>query len=87
MKVMRSISATIRFTLSEASEMSNEFCLRFIFAGMAARVFKYRTKRNKIYYEIRYRRDGYNISVSHKDLKKAKQLFIEETYSCCSMAA
>ena len=35
--------------------------------------------KNGFYYEIRYRRNGYNITVSNKDLKIAKTLFIEKT--------
>ena len=75
----KSLSANIKFTQKEVDMMSKTFKKEFIANGMAARVIKRPSGKNGFYYEIRYRRNGYNITVSHKDLKTAKEKFIERT--------
>lgn len=73
-----SISATIKFTGKELAEMGKEFQKTFEATGSVARVFK-TIENGTTSYEIRYRRNGYNISVSAFDLKETKQKFIEST--------
>lgn len=76
----KTLSATIKFTKQEIDKMSKTFKKEFIANGYVAHIIKRPSGKKGEYYEIRYRRNGYNISVSNKDLKKAKQLFIEETH-------
>ena len=59
--------------------MSKTFKKEFIANGLAARVIQRPSGKNGHYYEIRYRRNGYNITVSNKDLKVAKALFVKAT--------
>lgn len=59
--------------------MSKTFKKEFIANGCAGRIIKRPSGKDKSCYEIRYRRNGYNISVSSNDIKYAKQLFIEAT--------
>lgn len=75
----KTLSTTIKFTKKEIDNMSKTFKKEFIANGMVARIIKRPSGKNGIYYEIRYRRNGYNITVSNKDLKTAKVLFIEKT--------
>ncbi len=74
-------SATIKFTKEEIESMSKTFKKEFIANGCAGRIIKRPSGKNGVYYEIRYRRNGYNISVSNKSLAKAKELFIVATYN------
>lgn len=75
----KTLSTTIKFTKKEIDNMSKTFKKEFIAHGMVARIIKRPSGKNGFYYEIRYRRNGYNITVSNKDLKIAKTLFIEKT--------
>lgn len=59
--------------------MAKSFKKEFIANGLVAHVIKRASGKNGFYYEIRYRRNGYNITVSHTDLKKAKEKFIAAT--------
>ena len=72
-------SATIKFSEGEIDMMSKTFKKEFIANGLAARVIQRPSGKNGHYYEIRYRRNGYNITVSNKDLKVAKALFVKAT--------
>lgn len=72
-------SALIKFTKQEIEKMSKTFKKEFIANGLVARIIKRPSGKSGFYYEIRYRRNGYNISVSNKDLKKTKELFVEAT--------
>lgn len=74
-------SATIKFTKEEIDMMSKTFKKEFIANGCAGRVIKRPSGKNGFYYEIRYRRNGYNISVSNKDINKAKELFVTATHN------
>lgn len=76
----KTLSSTISFTQKETDMMSKTFRKEFILNGMVTHIIKRPSGRTGAYYEIRYRRNGYNITVSHKDLKMAKQLFIQETH-------
>lgn len=59
------------FTEKEIQKMPKQFRKHFRTCGLTAH-----TRRIRGVYEIRYRRDGYNISVSHKNLEQAKEKFI-----------
>lgn len=75
----KTLSASIKFTKEEVNKMSKTFKKEFIANGCVAHIIKRPSGKTGCYYEIRYRRNGYNITVSDKDLKTAKQLFIEAT--------
>lgn len=71
------ITGFLKFSLKEISKMNKSFSKTFITNG---RMVHYRKRVRGKYscsYEIRYRRDGYNLSVSAPDLPTAKQRFIE----------
>lgn len=59
--------------------MSKTFKKEFIANGLSGRIIKRESSKHSICYEIRYRRNGYNISVSNNDLNLAKKLFITAT--------
>lgn len=75
----KALSATIKFTNEEVKSMSKTFKREFIGNGCVAHIIKRPSGKSGFYYEIRYRRNGYNITVSNKDLKTAKKMFIEAT--------
>ena len=77
----KTLSATIKFSKDEVAQMSKTFKKEFIGSGLVAHIIKRPSGKNGFYYEIRYRRNGYNISVSNKDLAVAKKLFIERTHT------
>ncbi len=75
----KTLSGTIKFSQKEIDMMSKTFKKEFIANGCVAHIIKRPSGKNGFYYEIRYRRNGYNISVSNKDLATTKTLFIEAT--------
>ncbi len=75
----KTLSESIKFTKKEIDGMAKSFKKEFIANGLVAHVIKRASGKNGFYYEIRYRRNGYNITVSHTDLKKAKEKFIAAT--------
>ena len=75
----KTISASIKFTKQEIDKMSKTFKKEFIANGCVAHIIKRPSGKKNFCYEIRYRRNGYNITVSDNDLKAAKLLFIEAT--------
>lgn len=58
--------------------MPKTFRKEFRADGCTARIRKKPSGKNGYLYEIRYRRNGYNISASNKNLEEAKRLFIEQ---------
>ena len=80
-KDKKAISTSIKFTKQEIEKMSKTFKKEFIANGCVAHIIKRPSGKKGVYYEIRYRRNGYNITVSNKDLHKAKELFVEATKS------
>lgn len=72
-------SAKIKFTKKEIESMSKTFKREFIANGMAAHIIERPSGKRGTFYEIRYRRNGYDIAVSNKELKTAKAMFIEAT--------
>lgn len=73
-------STTIKFTKQEVDNMSKTFKKEFISNGCLGRIIQRPSGKNGVYYEIRYRRNGYNVSVCNKDINKAKELFVLATY-------
>lgn len=59
------------FTEKEILKMPKQFRKHFRTCGLTAHI-----RRIRGVYEIRYRRDGYNVSASHKELARAKEKFI-----------
>ncbi len=59
--------------------MSKTFKKEFIANGCVGHVIKRPSGKKGCYYEIRYRRNGYNITSSNSDLQTAKNLFIQAT--------
>lgn len=75
----KTLSTLIKFTPKEIDMMSTTFKKEFIANGCVSHVIKRPSGKKGYYYEIRYRRNGYNLSVSAKELNRAKRLFIEAT--------
>lgn len=75
----KTLSATIKFTKEEIDMMSKTFKKEFIANGCVGRIIKRPSGKKSFCYEIRYRRNGYNISVSNNNIDKAKGLFIAAT--------
>lgn len=70
----------LKFSMEELSKMpiSKTFKKEFIANGLAARIIQRPSGKNGVYYEIRYRRNGYNITASSTDLGEAKRKFLEK---------
>ena len=66
-----------KFTNKEINQMPKTFRKEFRADGCTARIRKKQSGKNSYIYEIRYRRNGYNVGVSNKNLEEAKRLFIE----------
>ncbi len=82
----KTLSTSIKFTMKEIEKMSKTFKREFIANGLAARVIKRPSGKRGFYYEIRYRRNGYNLRAANKDLAVAKALFVELTKNLKSPA-
>ena len=67
----------LKFTEKEISKMPKTFRKEFRTQGCTAHIRKRTDGRYVCSYEIRYRRNGYNISVSAKTVEQAKIRFIE----------
>ena len=72
-------SDTILFTKREVSDMDKTFRKHFIINGYVAHVIKRKSGKNGFYFQIRYRRNGYNIQTSSVNLHEAKRKFLEKT--------
>ena len=70
-------NSIIKFYQRELMQMPKTFRKEFRAEGCTAHVQKRKSGKKGYFYEIRYRRNGYNISVSSVSLDKAKQKFIE----------
>ena len=66
-----------RFSAKELSLMPKTFRKEFRTQGCTAHIRKRRSGKNGWNYEIRYRRNGYNITASANNLDQAKHKFIE----------
>ena len=76
----KSLSASIKFTKKEIDGMAKTFKKEFIANGLVAHVIKRESGKNGFYYEIRYRRNGYNLRAANKDLAVAKAEFVKLTH-------
>ena len=74
---IQSIDGILRFTEKEISKMPKAFRKDFRAQGCLARIRKLTDENYVCSYEIRYRRNGYNILVSATTLNEAKAGFIE----------
>ena len=72
------VSSVLQFTQKEINQMPKTFKKEFRANGCTAHVRRRKTSKNCYLYDIRYRRNGYNILVTNKDLETAKRLFIEK---------
>ena len=72
-------SNIITFTKNEVKRMDKTFKKYFILNGYIAHVIKRKSGKNGFYYEIRYRRNGYNIRAASVDINEAKRIFLEKT--------
>ncbi len=66
----------LKFSEKEISIMPKTFRKEFRTQGCTARIRKRKSGKNTWNYEIRYRRNGYNVCVSANELQKAKEKFI-----------
>ena len=69
-------SSVLKFSAQEISNMPKTFRREFRTQGCTAHIRKRRSGPYHWNYEVRYRRDGYNIAVSANNLAEAKQKFI-----------
>lgn len=78
---VKSVSGTLKFTHKEisSSNMAKTFKKEFIANGLSARIIKRESGKNSFCYEIRYRRNGYDIESSSTDLDEAKKKFLQKT--------
>lgn len=72
-------SHVIIFTKKEILHMDKTFKKYFILNGYIAHVTKRRSGKSGVYYEIRFRRNGYNIRAASVNLNEAKRIFLEKT--------
>lgn len=70
----------LKFTDKEISMMPKTFRKEFRVDGCTAHIRKRCDDRYKCSYEIRYRRNGYNISVSGRTVEEAKIKFVKKLY-------
>ena len=68
----------LHFTQKEIAKMPKTFKKEFIINGYTTHVIKRPSGKHGHIYEIRYRRNGYNISASSKNADTAKRKFIEK---------
>lgn len=67
----------LKFTTKEIDQMPKTFKKEFRAEGCTARIRKRQTGKNSYTYEIRYRRNGYNITITDKNLENGKSRFLE----------
>lgn len=67
----------LKFSQTEVAKMPKNFKSKFRASGCTIHYRKRKRGVNSCSYEARYRRDGYNISVSATTLQKVKEKFIE----------
>ena len=67
----------LTFTTKEIDQMPKTFKKEFRAEGCTARIRKRQTGKNSYTYEIRYRRNGYNITITDKNLESGKRRFLE----------
>ena len=75
----KTVTTVLKFTEKEILNMSYTFKKEFIANGLVAHVIKRESGKRTSLFEIRYRANGYNISASSTDLRKAKEKFLAKT--------
>ena len=73
-----SVSSKLIFTQKEINQMPKIFKKEFRTDGCTAHVRKRKCGKNSYTYDIRYRKNGYDITVTNKNLERAKLLFVEK---------
>ena len=73
-----SVSSKLIFSQKEINQMPKTFKKKFRTNGCTAHIRKRKCGKNSYTYDIRYRKNGYDIAVTNKSLEIAKQLFIEK---------
>ena len=76
-RVQQEHEEKLEFTQKEINKMPTEFKKLFIHDNCRARIYKRKVSENAYTYDIKYRRDGYNVCVTDKILARAKEKFIE----------
>ena len=76
---VKDVSSIITFSQKEIFKMDKTFRKEFIANGMVAHVIKRKRGKNAIVYEIRYRRNGFDISATSANLDEAKRRFLKMT--------
>lgn len=74
----RTTTGYLHLTQKEIAEMPKNFRKEFIALGCVCRVTKRPSGKRNYCYECRYRRNGYNVSVSSTNPEEAKEKFIEK---------
>ena len=77
-KNLNGFAANLNFSEKEYLEMPKQFRKLFRHQGCVVRVYRRLSGKSHYNYEIRYRRDGYNIYASANNLEAAKQKFIDK---------
>lgn len=73
----KTVTGFLKFTNEEISKMPKTFRKEFRAEGCTAHIRKIPSGKNTYCYEIRYRKNGYNISVSSTSIAIAKEKFID----------
>ncbi len=76
-KKEQAVTGFLKFSNEEISKMPKTFKKEFRTDGCTAHITKRPSGKGTFVYEIRYRRNGYNVTASSKDLAEAKRKFIE----------
>lgn len=74
-------NGVLKFSDKEINKMPKWFRKQFILNGCVVQVRKRIRGRSSCSFELRYRRDGYNVSVSATTIEQAKARFIEKLFS------
>ena len=77
-KNLNGVAANLKFSEKEYLTMPKQFRKMFRHQGCVVRVYRRLSGKNNYNYEIRYRRDGYNVYASANNLEAAKQKFIDK---------
>ncbi|MDE7439303.1 MAG: site-specific integrase [Clostridia bacterium] len=75
---MKCFGEILKFSKKEYLKMPKQFSKMFRHQGCVVRVYRRLSGKNHYNYEVRFRRDGYNIYASANNLEVAKQKFINK---------
>ena len=71
----------LKLTTKEIKELPMRFRREFYIRDKLVRCYRRQCSEKTVNYEIRYRKNGYNIYASSNDLEEAKRKFIEQLWS------